>query len=309
MDNTKNERYQVIIFNQIAKGFATEQVIDNLAELFKKDKSIIEKMLCKQSYIVKSDINNEQAKIIHQRIKKTGVGCLIKPIKEVSSNTVLSQPVNSQIICPKCKTQQNVSDICVNCGVVYAKYNQSPNEIASNVIKPTDSNLYQSRANSSEKTRSTWSKNKLLVAMVSIISIGILFTNLHGFDKKIIDPAKVGIKTFQIEDVRFADDLAEPGYITAVIFVADWCDSCEKHKKTESLAMRRHPDMAVRRIDISRKNGFQIAQEKYKLPIYHVPFTIIYDDDGSVIEEDKSKFKHRDYYAGTNYFRNKFANK
>lgn len=309
MDKTKNEKYQVILINQLANGQTMENAIIKLSELFKKNKTFVEKMLCQQTFIVKSNASKEQATEMQQRIKKTGIECLIKKIQMVDSSTNLSQTYNTLIICPKCETQQKVSESCINCGIFFKKYNQNPNNAISNAIKPTQSNLYQSRHKTNKESGNRWYKNKLLVMVFIAVSIGILFTNMQSFEKRVIDPSKVGIKIYEIEEVRFVDDLVEPGYVTTIIFYADWCDSCVKHENTERLAMQRHPDIAIRRINMSRSNGFQIVQNKYKLPIYHVPFTIIYDEDGDIIAEDKAKHITKNYYAGTNYFRNNFANK
>lgn len=276
MESTQ-AHYQVILNCQLAKGYTLEQVIDNLSILFKKDKQAIRKILSQPDFIVKSGVTIEQAKKIQKKLTKAGIGNRLHKIQAAGQSTA-SLPEGALITCPKCGLAQTAGNECRSCGVIFSKFGQvSPS------VQPK-----QTKSKTPEVTLSAaWYSKGINLFIIAIIAVAMILLFTSNTTKKVIDPDKVGIKYYEIEEVRFLDDLAEPGYVTFVELFADWCKACkeyERHEKNYLTVV--NPHLAIRRIDISRKNGMAIASEKYNRYIHYVPHFIIFDENGKIIADD-----------------------
>ena len=272
------ERYQVIINNQLAKGFTLEKVIDNLSLLFKKEKKVIRQILSQPGFIVKNDASIEQAKKIQLKLKNAGIGSYVHKIQQ-AGGSVDSSPDGAHVSCPKCGLQQLASAECRNCGIIFAKYGAEPS-----VYEPKKQVKKAVQVGNSENA---WYKKGVNVfALLIVFVAAILLLSTHE-TKKEIDPSKVGITYYEIEEVRFIDDLAEPGYVTIVELYADWCKTCTSYLNYEkNHIMKINPRMAIRRVDISRRNGGNIAEKRFNLDIKNIPYIIVFNEDGKIIADD-----------------------
>ncbi len=279
MDQTE-ERYQVILNNQLGKGFTLDKVLDNLSILFKKDKEKIRQIISHPDFVVKSDISIDQAKKIQSKLTKAGISSYLHKIQ--SANALAgSLPSGAKVSCPKCGLLQSAKTECQNCGIIFSKYGSTDN-----VYEPKKK---VSKVETKSKRSDAWYTNGTNVFIVLIITITaiLLLSTYKGGEEKKIDLSKVGIMYYEIEEVRFLDDLAEPGYTTIVELFADWCQTCTDYGNYEkNHIMRMNPRMAIRRIDISRPNGFNVAMEHFKIDIRSVPYIIVFDEDGNVIADD-----------------------
>ena len=271
---TTQERYQVIMNCQLVKGYTLEQVLENLALLFKKNKEVIRKIISQPDFVVKNDASIEQAKKIQKKLTKAGIGSRLHKI-QVAGQSSASLSEGTQVICPKCSLLQLAGVECKSCGVIFSKHGQPSPIVNSQRTKQQDKPVNSADA-------SWYSKGTNIVVLV-VIGIAATLLIMSNLTKKEIDPDKVGIKYYEIEEVRFIDELAEPGYVTFVEFFADWCDACTTYLNHEkNYLLVKYPALAIRRIDISRKNGIYIASERFNRDIYKVPYFIIYDEDGHV---------------------------
>lgn len=275
------ERYQVIINNQLAKGYTLEKVIDNLSLLFKKDKKAIRQILSQPGFVVKSDISIEQAKKIQLKLMHAGIGCHVNKI-EPADSSVASLPEGAHVSCPKCGLHQLASSECQSCGIIFAKYGAK-----ASVYDPQKQ--LKKTALISHSERVWYTKGVNVFALLIVVVAVILLLSTHE-TKKEIDPSKVGIVYYEIEDVRFIDDLAEPGYVTIVELYADWCKTCTSYLNYEkNYIMKINPRMAIRRIDISRWNGGNIAEKRFNLDIQNIPYIIVFNEDGKIIADDSDR--------------------
>jgi len=289
LSNTENsqERYQVVMNCQLVKGYTLDQVLENLALLFKKDKEGIRKIISQPDFVVKNDVSVEKAKAIQKKLTKAGIGSRLQKI-QVAGQHSNSLSNGAQVTCPKCGLLQHASLECKSCGVIFSKYGQK-----SLIVKPQ-------RTNNQDKPISTpnsWYSKGINIFVLGVIGIAVALLIISNVSDTPIDPDKVGIKYYEIEEVRFLDELAEPGYVTFVELYADWCKACSDYLHHEqNYLLIKNPRLAIRRIDISRRNGSQIASERFKRDINKVPYFIIFDEDGKIIADDGDGNK-----SGINY--------
>ncbi|MCU7835287.1 MAG: hypothetical protein KZQ83_08530 [gamma proteobacterium symbiont of Taylorina sp.] len=277
MEHTQ-ERYQVFLNNQLLKGYTLKNVLDNLSVLWKKDTETVRQILSQPYFVVKSDISIKQAKEIQLELTKAGIGSRLYKI-QIAGASIGSVPDGAYVYCPKCGLQQLVSLECQNCGIIFSKYN-------------TISSAYGQKKPLNETPQSnhltdTWyTKSGNVFALLVIVLAAVLLLSSYKIEKE-IDPSKVGIKYYDIEEVRFIDDLAEPGYVTIIELFADWCEACSQYlEREQNYIMKKNPRMAIRRIDISRNNGIDIASKHFNLNIREIPYIMVFDEDGDIIADD-----------------------
>ena len=81
-----DNRYKVTFMGQIVAGKNSEQVKQNLAQLFKSSADTIDKLFSGQSMIIKKDISETEAKTYQQAMHKAGAIAVITLLAPVEEN-------------------------------------------------------------------------------------------------------------------------------------------------------------------------------------------------------------------------------
>jgi len=128
---------------------------------------------------------------------------------------------------------------------------------------------------------------------VASLAIGLTAVGLAGFgffrarEPVEVHRAKGSIGDIRViskgETVNLRDHLA-PGKYTLFDYYADWCPPCRQlSPRLEDLA-RRHPNLALRKIDIVSWRHPVATQQGVK----DLPFLRLYDPDGKLVGEGDS---------------------
>ena len=107
-----------------------------------------------------------------------------------------------------------------------------------------------------------------------IIKEELLFVLKEGMDVKVIDLGPD--KQNPLKDLA---KYTAPGKVTIVDFFTDWCRPCKRLAKDLEVLMKKIPDMAVRKIDVT---GGPPAMQQHK--IRFLPTIFIYDASGNFVK-------------------------
>jgi small nuclear ribonucleoprotein (snRNP)-like protein len=155
--------YQVIFSGQILEGFDENDVRKNLEPLFSGQ---VEYLFDHAPIHIKQNIPLNQAQTIANKLEQLGAKCNVSPMQEEeitltleSDETPLSletsddpdekkkendmtPPDTSQaypkMICPSCGVEQAEADECINCGIIIDRYQDAPENIATDAMPKKD---------------------------------------------------------------------------------------------------------------------------------------------------------------------------
>ncbi|MCG6907401.1 MAG: hypothetical protein LJE63_12375 [Desulfobacteraceae bacterium] len=119
-------RFTVIATGTPLPGFDREQVVRNLAALF-KGRAPAAKLLTGQSVVVKTVLDAADARRYQRALTAAGACCEIRPgIPPDTSPAAASPPAGTQppkrLRCPHCGFDQPENEACARCGIIFAKY-------------------------------------------------------------------------------------------------------------------------------------------------------------------------------------------
>ena len=110
-------RYRLIFNGQIDFHHEHAEVVLNLASLLKMERAKVESLFSGRRQVLKDNLSREQADKARRMFEETGAVALVEEIHAEIPELELAR-----ITCPKCGTEQDPSDLCSQCGVIFEKY-------------------------------------------------------------------------------------------------------------------------------------------------------------------------------------------
>ncbi len=125
MASDDGNTYRLRCNGECASGFDRENVISAFANLFSVTVKDVEKLFSGEMQFEKRNLNYFTAKQYHEAFSKIGVlsNFFLQDEKEKDLD-VESENSSGITTCPKCRTQQNQSEVCEQCGIYFHKYKE-----------------------------------------------------------------------------------------------------------------------------------------------------------------------------------------
>ncbi len=121
-------RYKITMDGSIAPGVTLDFAQDNFARLFKTDVSAVKRLFSGGPTVIKRDVTEADADKYVQALFNAGV--IARKEVDLAANLSLETiesdadtESTERMTCPKCDTEQARKDMCANCGIVIAKFN------------------------------------------------------------------------------------------------------------------------------------------------------------------------------------------
>lgn len=139
------KKYQLIFTGQLVQGFDIKEVKKNIKIRFKISDNIIQLLFSGQPMTIQRDLKYQTALKYCATLKDMGLLCKIqesKIVKKVEPKiTEYSRelpesklnPKKLQMVCPKCRLQQEKGEVCIQCGVNIQEYQKLISGIIQNV--------------------------------------------------------------------------------------------------------------------------------------------------------------------------------
>ena len=139
------KKYQLIFTGQLVQGFDIKEVKNNIKIRFKISDNIIQLLFSGQPMVIQRALKYQTALKYCATLKDMGLLCKIQEsrivkkvepkITEYSSDQPESKlsPKKSQMVCPKCRLQQEKGEVCIQCGINIREYQKFINVIIQNV--------------------------------------------------------------------------------------------------------------------------------------------------------------------------------
>jgi hypothetical protein len=126
------KKVNLVFRGDIASGADVNEVKSKLCTLFNADVSKIETLFAGKVKVIKKDIPEDEALRLKEIFDKTGAISIVETGNDEKPAMMANTKDSKIITCPKCDTQQNESDSCIRCGVVFSKIKNSSDRIVPN---------------------------------------------------------------------------------------------------------------------------------------------------------------------------------
>jgi membrane associated rhomboid family serine protease len=110
------ERFKIVFRGELAYGFTAEEVKTNLQNLCRFDRPGVERLFTGKAMTLKSGLDAAEARRYKAALDKTGA---VVSVERLVSPT---QELARRFACPKCGREQDAGLTCIECGIVFAKY-------------------------------------------------------------------------------------------------------------------------------------------------------------------------------------------
>lgn len=161
-----SQRYRVIVSGELLPGYAAETAVAAMVKIFETSNETLQGLLDGNEHVVGQGLSADDALELQARLDRIGVRCRVErsvelPLRETTASPagLAAKPPSSThseaetastragvMHCPACGFEQQVSERCVSCGIVFSEYNaavrrsggrQAPSEpIAPEVPRP-----------------------------------------------------------------------------------------------------------------------------------------------------------------------------
>ncbi len=120
-------RYKIVFDGELMPGASTDTVKDNLARLFKSDRSKIDSLFGGRPVALKRDLDSVEADKYLAALQQAGARVrkeqdLAAALSLVETQDEPDPDALGRMTCPKCGHEQTASSQCESCGIVIEKY-------------------------------------------------------------------------------------------------------------------------------------------------------------------------------------------
>ena len=129
-------QFRILFRGEVAAGADPATVKNRLQQLTKFDPERIEQLFSRSETVLKTGLDRATAERYQAAIQATGALCSIEPLQPAVIPTAPLPPPLPPIspppretTCPKCGVRQPAGESCTACGIIYAKYDPSRNNI------------------------------------------------------------------------------------------------------------------------------------------------------------------------------------
>ena len=126
--------YNVVVNGSVIPGWKNQEVVNNLAIVFKMSHEKAERLLSGKPYTVKKKADHATAKKLLHIIENAGAECEIVKAETDTLNFQFEEKAKgTEISCPKCGHRQPERNECIQCGIVFSKFKVENNSISHNI--------------------------------------------------------------------------------------------------------------------------------------------------------------------------------
>lgn len=141
-------RYKISMDGSLTPGATLDAAQERVAQLFKTNVSSVKQLFSGKQVVIKRDISEAEADKYVQALFQAGVIAqketdLAASLTLESIETEHDNNSNERMTCPKCASEQALSEICNSCGIVIAKFNHYQAQ-AKQVSAPNNHSPYAS---------------------------------------------------------------------------------------------------------------------------------------------------------------------
>lgn len=141
-------RYKISMDGSLTPGATLDAAQERVAQLFKTNVSSVKQLFSGKQIVIKRDISEAEADKYVQALFQAGVIAqketdLAASLTLESIETEHDNNSNERMTCPKCASEQALSEICNSCGIVIAKFNHYQAQ-AKQVSAPNNHSPYAS---------------------------------------------------------------------------------------------------------------------------------------------------------------------
>ncbi|WP_316348045.1 rhomboid family intramembrane serine protease [Desulfuromonas acetoxidans] len=132
--------YNITFQGKLLYGYEQDEVRNNLAKLTKFDEQMLNRLFSGEKVVLKKELDLATAERYKEVLDKTGARCevvlLCKKNNTPDETEKLLPEETHGTTCPKCGATGQAEESCARCGILFSKYRQRQEQIASGQGRP-----------------------------------------------------------------------------------------------------------------------------------------------------------------------------